>query len=105
MGIQSRLPKNNDPDVRGTLAVKSTPVELLPEESGRLGFFLCNNGNSDLYWSTMPGVSDGSVAGSLGGGLISSGGDYLSSSQLDGYTGPIWAVCPSGSTVVFVMSW
>lgn len=68
------------------------------------GVFIVNNGATPVYIGDSAVVS-GATAASHGGFMLAANGGSVTLSPLQGFTGPIYAITASGSTVVAVWPW
>lgn len=86
-----------------SVQVTNSAGVILAANPARRGFLIANDGSTKAYLGAVT-VTEGSAA-SATGGLPLAAGQALGSDQMDGFTGAIYGVTASGTTVVGVWEW
>lgn len=87
-----------------TISVGNSATSLLGVNTARHGFIICNNGTFPCYIGFTSGVTSGSIAEAGGGFLLSANGGMYTDTPTS-WTGVVYAICPTGTTVVAVQEW
>ena len=88
-----------------TISVGATATLILADNASRKGFIICNQGSTqDIYFGNASVVS-GASAIANGGLRISKNGGALTSTQMSGYTGPVYGITASSTAVVGAIEW
>lgn len=89
-----------------TVEISTTAELILATNTDRIGGIITNNGDTiDLYIGFNSSVVAGTIESANGGIRITPGGSSFNLSQLSGYTGPLWGITSTGSTIVSVVEW